>query len=317
MPKKTNLRKVIFFIIIILSVLLSIEIILRVIGAIYLQTMFMDTRNEYARDNTTIILALGESSTAGLFVQWNESYPAQLEKALREKYPEKNIRIVVPLHMGQNTGQLAKRINQYINVYKPKLIIVMAGYNNEWSLAESNIGKYIQGKDSLKIKIMTMIDNLRTYRVIRYVVLRFIVQEKSECVESLKNNQYMFGGPEYVRFPPKHGVYAFAIEHKEEFREVWRNDIENIIRAAKKNNISIILMTYHINPTYLPAEEFVSIAARKNITLVRNDLTFQKLLTTGQIPKYVLPIDHWHPNQKGYELIAKNVFNRIVEENLI
>ncbi|MBT7391624.1 hypothetical protein HN827_02245 [archaeon] len=310
---KKNINKFLFIILI----LISIEISLRVIGDIYLNKTAFRKNDFYLQDNAINILTLGESSTAGLGVLRNESYPLQLERKLKELHPDKNINVIIPVHMGQNTGQLSNRIEKYIEIYKPKIILIMAGYNNEWSLAESNLHKFIKGKDSFKVKLYSFLDNLRLYRYLRNIHIRYFVKNNKQYSQSLKNNQYIWGGPEHVRYPIKKWIYDLSETHRDEFINTWKYDILKIIETSKNNKIIPILMTYHINPTYLNSKEFVDLAKKEKILLIRNDLIFKKIINDDTINQYIFSTDNWHPNSKGYELIAQNIINEINNNKII
>jgi lysophospholipase L1-like esterase len=292
--------------ILVLFVLLAIEVMLRVIGQVAVA-------RQPKEDGAFVILALGESSTAGLWVEQNESYPAKLEAMLREAHPDMDIRVIVPMHMGQNTGHISNRIHQYLANYEPRMIILMAGYNNEWSLAESHIGNFVGGMDGLKLRILSFLDNFRIYRVVRYAITWIVSRGESP----LAQGDYVFGGPEYARYPPERWVYSLARIHGEEFRELWKSDMKIIIDAAQENDISVVLMTYHLNPSYLPAEEFETLAAEEDLLLVRNDIIFDGKKEEGSIGDLIFITDNWHPNERGYSIIAQNVFDVIEENGLI
>ncbi len=291
--------------------LVLLEAGLRIAGAI--------ATRPYQRDggNATVILALGESSTAGLWVDWNESYPAQLESILKKAYPGKEISVVVPVHMGQNTGQIANRIGEHLEEYRPDLILLMVGYNNEWSLAESRIARFVGGKDAARIRLLTFLDRFRSYRLLRYLYLRFVNREDPEHVQRLESMDYVWGGPELARFPPEGWVYSFAMSNRGAFVELWRYDVTEIVQAAKDEGVPVLLMTYHINPTYLSGNEFERLANDLGIPLVRNDLLFFPLIQSGEIRQYVFPYDNWHPNARGYRLIAANIAGAIYENDLL
>jgi lysophospholipase L1-like esterase len=290
----------------VLFILLVIEVSLRLMGQI-------SVARQPKEDGAFVILALGESSTAGLWVEQNESYPAKLEAMLREAHPDRDIRVIVPMHMGQNTGHISNRIHQYLANYEPRMIILMAGYNNEWSLAESHIGTYVGGIDGLRLRVLSFLDNFRIYRVVRYVVTWMTSMGESP----LAQGDYVFGGPEYARYPPEKWVYSLARIHGEEFRELWKSDMKIIIDAAQENDITVLLMTYHINPSYLAAEDFESLAAVEEVILVRNDIVFDQKKDDGSIDDLIFITDNWHPNEKGYSIIAQNAFDAIENNGLI
>ena len=310
-------KKIIIFIIATLTTICIFEMILRIAGDIYLKQLYVHTEGKRNPGKTNII-CLGESSTAGLDVAWEDSYPSQLKTLLKKEYPGKTIDVIVPPHVGQNTSQVVNRIEQYIELYSPRLIILMIGYNNEWSLAESHIGEFLQ-PDSLqtqKIMALCSLNNLRLFKMLRYLYLSFIVKEESNYMEGLKGTYYIWGGPELVRWPPKKWIYSFADTHRDAFIKLWRYDVQEIISAARKHNINILLMTYHINPTYLSGQEFIAMAHKNNIPLIRNDKTFQTLIDNRTIQSYLLR-DNWHPNKYGYALIAENALQVIRDKKLL
>ncbi|MBN2368573.1 hypothetical protein JXC34_06135 [Candidatus Woesearchaeota archaeon] len=308
--KHRRIWKPVFFIVL---ALLAIEILLRIAGGLYLRSHFSQ---EQVNGGHTI-LALGESSTAGLWVAKGESYPEQLQEKLNEKVPGKNISVIVPLHLGQNTGQMSNRLAQYIRMYDPELIIIMAGYNNEWSLAESHIDRYLSCPENIRARILVFLDSLRIFRTARYFFLKAVLMDRSSYISGLEDSGYLLGGPELVRYPPEKEVYSFAASHKKEFIELWRDDMKSMIDKARADGIPVVLMTYHINPSYLDADEFVKLSDEENITLVRNDILFRQLAESGEISRYVFPADRWHPNADGYRLIAENAAEAIIRQELI
>ncbi|MFH1202028.1 MAG: hypothetical protein V1674_03960 [Candidatus Omnitrophota bacterium] len=292
------------------------EAVLRITGYLYLKKFYYDGQDR--KFNTGInIICLGESSTAGLWVDFEDSYPKQLESKLREYYHNADINVIIPIHIGQNTSQISNRIKHYIKLYRPGLIILMAGINNAWSLGESNVVKFLNNSDNdtLKIKSLVMLNNSRTFKMLRFLYLKFIIKENSKHI--LANRYSFIGFPQFSRFPPQKWIYDFAITHKDSFVKMWRYDISNIIEESKKSNIRVLLMTYHINSnSYISIDEFISLAARENIPLIRNDDTFNAITKQESIKKYLLR-DNWHPNKEGYSIIANNIFRYIKDQDVL
>ncbi|MFH1878349.1 MAG: hypothetical protein ABH883_06040, partial [Candidatus Omnitrophota bacterium] len=81
-----------------------IEIVLRIAGYFYLNRLYTGSfLSRFNNADTDInIVCLGESSTAGLWVSWKDSYPKQLQRKLRFFYHNDNIKVIVPPHVGQN-----------------------------------------------------------------------------------------------------------------------------------------------------------------------------------------------------------------------
>ena len=163
---------------VVLSVVLFIvgfEFLLRLVGFLYLNKLYTTYEGHYTTNSENInIVCLGESSTAGIWVKPEDTYPAQLQKILRKYYSNDAIHLIVPPHVGQNTSQVANRIDHYIDLYKPNLFILMLGYNNGWSLAESNLWKFFNQRDfdTFKLKVFIFLDQFRLFKISRYFYLK-------------------------------------------------------------------------------------------------------------------------------------------------
>jgi len=314
------LRKVPLFFLTILLICLVLEIGLRITGYIYLSKSYIEAYtvqcNNSKGENINIV-CLGESSTEGLWVKWEDSYPKQLENKLRQFYSNNNIKVIVPPHMGQNTSQVANRINRYISLYKPKLIILMVGCNNTWSFAESHIIKFMTkfNKENLKVRALLVLDNFRLFKVLRYVYIKFVAKCKS-----IPNRDYLFfafGHPEYVL--PETAIWPYFFEklNRKAFVELWKFDVRYIIQEAKLHDVKVVLMTYHINPMrYISINDYIAMAEEQGILLIRNDISFDPLIKRGVINNFVL-WDNWHPNKLGYSIIANNIFEEVKNKNLL
>lgn len=311
------MKKALSILLIIVLVIFLLEIMLRVAGFFYLRKLYvLPFHNSKTASKNINIVCLGESSTAGLWVNWQDSYPKQLETKLREFYDNQHIEVIVPPHVGQNTSQMSNRIKQYISSYNPKLIILMIGCNNEWSLSESHVVGFISNakKEALRIRFLVALNNFRSFKMLRYFYLKFIVKEASDYIS--QNRYCIWGHPQNDRFPPESWIYSFAQSNKKAFLEMWRHDVCRIILEAKRHNVKVLLMTYHINPSHLPTEEFISLAEEEDVLLIRNDLSFERLIKDGSIKNYLLH-DNWHPNEKGYSMIANNAFKKITAHNIL
>lgn len=315
------LLKIIFF-------CLIVEIAIRFLGFLFLNETYNHNYRRLFNHSDTIaerlnIVCLGESSTAGLGVDWQDSYPRQLESKLREFYCNDNINVIVPVHVGQNTSQVSNRIKQYVSQYNPRLIIVMVGCNNTWSFAESHITRFLNNtnKEALKVKVLLTLDNFRLFKVLRYTYLRFIAKIKSISIKRYVS--FILGHPESVYKRTQIWSDPFTDLNKKAFVELWKYDVRKIIQEAKRNNVKVLLMTYHINPIkYLSMGDFISMANEQEVLLVRNDKPFDLLIKNGTVNNFLLyddwhPNKHWHPNKRGYSIIANNAFKQIKDNNLL
>jgi len=317
---KKKIKNVVFLFVAVLLFLFLIEVTLRFTGDLYLRKLYTHRHPDAKPKPSKInILCLGESSTAGFGLQPRYSYPAQLHSLLRRQYPSRDISVFVPPHVGQNTSQMVNRMEEYIQLFKPRLFIVMVGSNNEGSFAESHICRFLDSDKVifLKFKASIWLSKFRLFKLTKYLFLKYIRQEHSEYIHGLEAMDYALGGPELVCEDENLKLVNFTDTMREALIKLWRYDVQEIISKAKGNNIDVILMTYHINPCpYLSIEDFVSMAKQTQMPLLRNDLVFQRLIENNTIGDYLLS-DNWHPNEKGYALIASNVLEYLINNRVL
>jgi lysophospholipase L1-like esterase len=312
------MRKLVMLLAVALAAVALAEAGLRLAGHIYLRRLYTSARDATVPKDALNVVCLGESSTAGLWVEPENSYPAQLEAGLRALHGER-VHVIVPPHVGQNTSQMANRVADYMALYRPRLVVVMAGYNNEWSLAESNLGRFLKARsvEALRARLLIALDGVRVFRVVRHGALRLWSWASARGDAYLDANPaHVWGHPELVRLPPAAWVFELAAENRDAMVELWRSDVGRIVDEARRGGAKVLLMTYHLNPTYLPAAEFVRLASEKSLPLVRNDLAFQPLVDDRTIDSYLMH-DHWHPSARGYRLIAANALAKIQAEDLL
>jgi lysophospholipase L1-like esterase len=307
------MRQVLRVVLVVLALALVAEVGLRLAGAVYLRRLQPDPPGP---PDEVRIVCLGESSTAGLWTHFEDAYPAQLERALRSAWPDSRIRVVAPPHIGQNTSQIANRIGGYLRTHRPRLVIVMSGYNNEWSLAESHVGRFLEGSraESLRVRGLVALDGLRLFRVARWAWLKATLPTDARYLRD--NRGYAWGAAERARYPPAEGVYDFALRQRPAFVKLWRHDVGEIVRRSREAGARALLMTYHINPSYLPGTEMAALAQAEGVPLVRNDETFAPFVQDRAIERYLFH-DGWHPNERGYALIAGGAFRAIVRDDLL
>lgn len=247
-----------------------------------------------------------------------DSYPKKLERKLRSYFGNERIRVIVPPHVGQNSSQQANRISSYLDLFRPRLLILMSGANNEWALAESHITQFISldSWQSLRLKFWISIDRFRLFKVIRYLYLR-VSGGWIQFFSWGRNDLVIWGHPENVRWPPESETIVFAKSHHQAFLDLWRFDQETMVKAAQDRTIPVLFMTYPVLPGYLKEEEFRNLARGVRVPLVENHTSFDALRTQGVVDQYLFAQDQWHPNAKGYEVLSENAMKTIVDFDLL
>lgn len=307
---KRLLRRSAKLFLIVLGVLLVLEIALRITGHFYQSRQVEDQRKD--RRNSTkwvTVLALGESTTLGLWLPFEESYPKQLERRLREHYQRRRIQVVVPPHAGQNTSQMVHRFADYLESFQPSLVILMAGVNNTWSLAESNLGDHLPPGhwQTALFRLRRWSDDVKVVRLGRLL---------SSGTRQLwrRMGQDLEGKPLMTEWPPKPDLLVRGVG-PEPFLKLWRADVGQMIEQAQAAGVKVILMTY---PNYdtPPVSEFEAMAAKWSLPLVENHKSFAPLIEQGRAGEVFFE-DLRHPNARGYGIVADNVLRCIVERGLL
>jgi lysophospholipase L1-like esterase len=307
-------RKILLIFAGILLALIVLEIGLRVAGTIYQRRYFVASSE---KPDSIRILCLGESSTAGLWVEPKDSYPKQLERRLNEYYQTDRIETIIPFAMGQNSSQIANRADSYLKRYKPKLVIIMMGINNEWSFAENNFVLFLKGSDRevWKLRMEALWDRLRILKVARFAYLKHISRNSSD--KALLTRAQLWGEPQFESYPPEEWKWKFVKKNAQAIKDGWAYDVTQIIRESKASGASVLLMNYHVNPLFLQAADIKRIARQEGISFLINDDIWHQQVTLQNLTKQYVLQDGWHPSREGYAFIASNVFGVIRRKNLL
>lgn len=282
--------------------LLAIELLLRCAGCYY-RKRFWDASALSGED--LAILAVGESTTGGLWLPPEDSYPKQLQRLLRDHCRNNRIQVLIPPHTGQNTSQMLHRFPRYLSASRPALVLVMAGVNNKWSLAESNLGDFMPRGDwrTYAFRLRRWTDDVKVFRLFRY-----LFDSSGQAWKNFKSD--LEGKPRYTPWPPEDDPLVGNIG-REAFVRLWRSDVGQLIEQARKAGAAVILMTY---PNYdtPPLSEFQAMAQKWSLPLVDNHKAFADLIRQGRAKEFFFE-DLRHPNAKGYSIVAQNAFRAVLK----
>ncbi len=114
------IRKVLFSSVVFVVLL---EVALRIGG----WALSLQARNtELNKTDEFIILTLGESTTDSFISSW----PVQLEKILRQQFPDRSIRVINEGKGGTTTAFISARLSDQLKRYNPNMVITMMGVND-------------------------------------------------------------------------------------------------------------------------------------------------------------------------------------------
>lgn len=111
----------------------------------------------------TRVLALGDSFVYGLYLPQNLSWPAQLQEHWNNHLAEDQQPIEV-LNLGfpgTNSARILANINEFMQLFRPDLVLIMVGANDVWTPKEN-----IDRKDSIWLQAVGWIrQNSRLYKL--------------------------------------------------------------------------------------------------------------------------------------------------------
>jgi len=302
--------------------LIFIEVFLRVGGFIYNAIYKVP---QYKDSSDIIIFCVGESTTFGVGADNPiiQAYPYQLERMLNNEFQDLSIQCLFDRTIGINTSEILIKLPLYFEKYNPDLVIFMVGVNNWWNLNKANPLLFSKNRFISKstLKILVFLDHFRVWKLIKWIgyskeLINFSsgfypsndpkVNESADEVEVKKRTKKI---QELLRsLLNKYGEEVFNISYK-----IAEQDIRAMIKICKNNEIKVIVCNYPVKHRGNIGQIQRKIAKELNVLFVDNRLFFEKIPDKKEYFSY----DGWHPNTKGYKIIAQNIFRCILDNKLI
>lgn len=274
-------------------ILCSLELILRIIGFGY---SLINRPNLKIDKGTFKIFCLGESTTLGMAVSQNMNYPMQLQEILNKEIPKRKFQVFWGMDIGVNSSKILLNLPKYIKKYEPNLVIAMIGGNNWFNLDQSNILLFSRHKlvSRHTFLIITFLHKFRVFKLAKLLYYKAInYKAESGWLPYDESNI------------PQH--------HRELYDNILKYDLIEIVKICKKNGIKIVISGYPIDDCRLVHME---VARKYGIPFVDNWYSFEKLKNKGILSEYLIK-DDWHPNEKGYTIIANNICSVLEKNNFL
>ncbi len=248
------------------------------------------------------ILCIGESTTWGLGATdpLERGYPHQLESLLNTKYPGKRIQCFFENAIGQNTSEILMKLPQHIKEIQPDMVIMMVGANNVWNMDSSNIllfGKTAFNRWSLET--MIFLDSFRVWKLLKNIAFslgsyreRWDYYFPVDGISRIDRNDRLIG--------------------REVFDRLAEYDMQEMLRTFKSNGIKVLMCTYPKESRALWIIKH-GLSEKYGVFFVDNDSFFRKLSPEEDY----FWTDRWHPNDRGYQILAENIFSVIVTNRMI
>ncbi|MEN8152935.1 MAG: SGNH/GDSL hydrolase family protein [Acidobacteriota bacterium] len=288
---------------IVLLSLIVLELILRLLGFIFLLKFDNRTDPENLKKKEFNIICIGDSWTIG---NWKENYPRFLNEKLKKRsFPEK-VNVVNLGIAGSNSTMASKKITKNLPVYNPDLIILMTGNNDHWNLTESTYWLFDDKKlnrfDILKAKMRVSLHSLRTYK--------FFVMIYRKIAGIQATNEFF-----YLKNLKEQKIKQVTTLDRKIFKKQLYFNLIKIIELSKERGFDLILMTYFHFHGFHVNEYIRDIATRFGIPLVDNNFLFHKKIDSEKYRDYLIP--DGHPNGKGYDFIADHIVEVIIKSGII
>lgn len=181
------------------------------------------------RKNAFRIICMGESSTFGWGVPFNECYPAQLEKILKNRCPGKNFEVINAGQIGYSSYQGLIFLRNHILKYRPDIVTVPYLINDidRYRFFRSNglSDKELSAQNPLLIYLKNALSNSRLYN--QFNDLFLLNNKKKDDVAALKK---------LLRYSK---VRVEPVD--------YRYNLETIYKLCKHYNIKIVFLKMPMN----------------------------------------------------------------------
>ncbi|MEM7411770.1 MAG: GDSL-type esterase/lipase family protein [Myxococcota bacterium] len=276
------------------------------------------------------VVALGDSFSFGIHVDPAESYPAQLSDRLRDAHGAR-WRIQRTALPGLSPLMIHRDLDAVLDRTQPELVLLLAGFNvNDADILEyrAATGRDVPGIRGLALRANAVLNGLRSYRVLRNLILRLPLRGPSAGYSATKEME----------------LFDFRL-----YQEVNRWALDGLVAEIQERGLPVVLLNYPQAPVptnaaneadeyyyvifmrealpltpddYLvprrPRETAINavirdVATRRGVPLADNFAAFQTLAEKGP---YFLADDE-HPNARGYALMAETVAQTLAETGWI
>lgn len=237
------------------------------------------------------VMVLGDSSAFGFGVAGEETFGAVLSRDLRKKYPHRDVRFINGAVSGYTTYQAATFMKERGWKFSPDLIII--SFNDDPQM------EWKQDVQRAPPAILTPIFKL-LYKSNIYLTLKKIILNARVKVN-----------PKFAMSPDR------ANEISRVTADQLRKNLKYILEEAKKRGTQVIIISMPLQ-SYGDGETIKSYRRVMKKSAQDRGFLFLDLLNGWKDHSHEeVLIDVMHPNKKGHELIARDLFELIVEKGLI
>jgi hypothetical protein len=257
-----------------------------------------------------VVLCVGDSHTWGR----GRGYPAALAALLAERSPRyRVVNLGVP---GANTAQLRNRFLDYLDLYRPSLVIHWAGINNAYNRAETEVWGAVRGARTSRSR--ALFDQSRVLRFVRVwrnqwelqrvlaAADAYVKPESSRTVgkgNTEQHHRWLAGREEVFR-----STLTEGLPHDVHVR-VTELDLRWMIQRSRERGVPLVAISYGLPGGWLAAaNEGIERATEATGTaLVRSEQAALRIMRRYRGRRAEQPVLYdksVHPTQALYEEIA-------------
>ena len=296
----------------VLGTLVAIELALQVASLVARPLMIRQSADGEAAAATTI-LCVGDSHTYGAPLPEEESYPAQLEVALNERYPSRNFRVVNLGFPGVNSTFIAGRLEGQILQIRPELVLVSSGLNNKWNdlLAD-------EPSESTWSAVRRGLLRVKLFRLAA-------VARETEFYAPPESGDTRWRHPDHdtVRKQLQGEFLAVwgmdnknkkIVPERQAARAILVRDMEAMVKIAQALNVPIMWYNY---PAINEGQEFISkaisaTAGRLGVPVVEATSSMRRAIADGHnLGTLFVEAAGPHPRQILYQYIVEDMVPRV------
>jgi len=276
--------------------LVGLELALQ-LGAVVVR--FTHESRSAARDPGRFrVVCLGDSNTFGLYLEPHESYPAQLERELAARLPDRAVEVLNLGAPGLNSSRLLRQYPELLETLAPDLVIILVGVNDLWT----------DPKAESSARPTTLRDLVaRHSRVVRLV--RLLRARGAADVEvSIEDGAPFERADQWVRIGGRAFDFGFERAHVNMFMAEHQlaKNLLALRKATEASGARALFMTYPGRyELYRRANGAILEAARKGLPLLDLTQVFLEPCPLAKCPEMLF--EDQHPTAEGYRLVAKQV----------
>ncbi len=279
-----------------------------------------------AGQGKTVLLAVGDSNTYGLYLREEEAYPAVLSRLWRDQGERPPLAVVNLGYPGMNSTLLASQFGRVLQELRPRVVTLMLGVNDFWTIPMP-----ARGEDAAGERLRRWFwQHVRTYRLL-YFLFRSADLRLAHVPQDLRRVRpgeffSRWSSRARVRVGESELQLGFEMDAAAEAPASVREttlaaNLAAMVEEARRSGACVLLLTYAADGgLYWLANKITRrVAGELGVGLVDLAATFAPrcpvrgegslVASKSHCPQYLFPDQH--PTALGHREIALRLFEPV------